>query len=83
MSDTIKSRNDKQNWPDNYRNGAASARNELIRGFYEAGCPEPGTPIRDVPLLALDFETNGLDADRHSIVSIGLVPGSRLRRNRG
>lgn len=74
MSDAIKSRHDKQDWPDNYRNGAASARNELIRGFYEAGCPEPGTPIRDVPLLALDFETTGLDADRHSIVSIGLVP---------
>ncbi|MEC7815519.1 MAG: 3'-5' exonuclease [Pseudomonadota bacterium] len=74
MSEHIKSRNDHQNWPDNYRKAASSARHDLIRGFYEAGCPEPGTPIREVPLLALDFETTGLDADRHSIVSIGLVP---------
>jgi len=62
------------NWPENYRQLAGQARDPRIRGFYEAGCPAPDTPIRDVPLVALDFETTGLEADEHSIVSIGLVP---------
>ncbi|WP_323750126.1 3'-5' exonuclease [Marinobacter sp.] len=74
MPNNIKSRNNKQNWPDNYRTGATTAVDPRIRGFYEVGCPKPETPIRDVPLLALDFETTGLDASQHSIVSIGLVP---------
>jgi DNA polymerase-3 subunit epsilon len=62
------------NWPENYRQLAGQARDPRIRGFYEAGCPAPDTPIRDVPLVALDFETTGLEAYEHSIVSIGLVP---------
>lgn len=74
MSDAIKSANSKQNWPQNYANAASQAKDDRIRSFYQAGCPSPETPIRDVPLLALDFETTGLEADYHSIVSIGLVP---------
>ncbi|WP_303290096.1 3'-5' exonuclease [Marinobacter sp. SS5-14b] len=73
MSD-IKSRNNRQNWPENYRQQAEIATDPRIRAFYQAGCPAPETPIQDVPLLALDFETTGLEADKHSIVSIGLVP---------
>ncbi|MEC9084452.1 MAG: 3'-5' exonuclease [Pseudomonadota bacterium] len=74
MSSVIKSGNSKQNWPENYRKGAEQAKDARIRAFYEAGCPSPDTPVRDVPLVALDFETTGLEADQHSIVSIGLVP---------
>jgi len=74
MSESIKSRNSNQNWPENYRQAARQAKDTRIRAFYQAGCPDPGTPIRDVPLLALDFETTGLEADQHSIVSVGLVP---------
>ena len=61
-------------WPERYRALAAEARDSRIRAFYEAGCPAPETPIRDVPLLALDFETTGLDAEEHAIVSVGVVP---------
>ena len=68
------SENTKTNWPERYRELAAKARDPRVRSFYEAGCPSPDTPIREVPLLALDFETTGLDADQNSIVSIGLVP---------
>ncbi len=76
MSSVIKSGNSKQNWPEKYRKGAEQAKDARIRAFYEAGCPpSPDTPVRDVPpLVALDFETTGLEADQHSIVSIGLVP---------
>lgn len=62
------------NWPENYRQLAEEARDLRIRSFYQAGCPAPETPIREVPLVALDFETTGLEASEHSIVSIGLVP---------
>jgi len=74
MSDSIKSGNRKQDWPDNYRKAAEKAKDARIRAFYQAGCPDPQTPIKEVPLVALDFETTGLDADRHSIISVGLVP---------
>ncbi|MGM0951550.1 MAG: 3'-5' exonuclease [Pseudomonadota bacterium] len=73
MSDS-RTESSKTNWPENYRQLAEQARDPRIRGFYEAGCPAPDTPIREVPLVALDFETTGLEADEHSIVSIGLVP---------
>lgn len=74
MSSSIKSLNSSQNWPENYRAQAEQAVDPRVLGFYQAGCPSPDTPIREVQLLALDFETTGLDAEQHSIVSIGLVP---------
>lgn len=46
---------------------------ELAR-YFAASCPTPDTPIGEAPLVALDLETTGLDARRHDIVSIGLVP---------
>lgn len=74
MSNAIESSNSNRNWPDTYRQGAEQAKDARIRDFYNAGCPDATTPVRDVPLVALDFETTGLDVDKHSIVSIGLVP---------
>jgi len=35
---------------------------------------DPETPIEQVPLVAMDFETTGLDPQSCSIVSIGVVP---------
>lgn len=61
-------------WPDQYAALAKQARTPLLKAFYEAGCVDPETPISDVPLVALDFETTGLDPSQHSIVSVGAVP---------
>lgn len=61
-------------WPERYRDMANTARDPRIQAFYKAGCPAPATPMSEVPLVALDFETTGLDPDEHAIVSIGLVP---------
>ena len=36
--------------------------------------PDFSRPIMDVPLLALDFETTGLDPGRDAILSMGWVP---------
>lgn len=61
-------------WPEQYQALANSAQASVLKAFYEAGCVPPETPMSDVPMVALDFETTGLEAEAHSIVSIGLVP---------
>jgi DNA polymerase III subunit epsilon len=65
---------DAPGWPDYLARRAAQARHPELARFFAAGCPAPETPISEVPLVALDLETTGLDARRHAIVSIGLVP---------
>lgn len=61
-------------WPEQYRTLAEEARSPLLKAFYAAGCVDPDTPMSEVPLVALDFETTGLDPNEHSIVSVGMVP---------
>jgi len=51
-----------------------TARAPGLRDFYQSGCVSADTPLAEVPLVALDVETTGLDPRRHSIVSIGLMP---------
>lgn len=70
MPDTIK----RLPWPEQYEALAKSAKSPVLKAFYEAGCVDPDTPVSEVSMVALDFETTGLEADEHSIVSIGLVP---------
>lgn len=61
-------------WPARMQRHAAAARDERLRRFFAAWQLPGTTPLRDVPLAALDLETTGLDPARHSIVSIGIVP---------
>ena len=65
-----------ETWPELCERLAENAKDSRLKAFYQAGCVAPDMPLADVPLVALDFETTGLDPDRHSIVSIGLVPFS-------
>ncbi|KXS39001.1 MAG: DNA polymerase III subunit epsilon [Halomonadaceae bacterium T82-2] len=55
---------------------AREARDSRLVNFFSAGVEalSPDTPIGRVPLAALDLETTGLDAGRHDIVSIGVMP---------
>ncbi len=53
---------------------ASESTDERLKRFYRTKWPEPDTPISDVPMVALDLETTGLDSQRDVIVSIGLVP---------
>lgn len=62
------------NWQQFYQQQAHSARHPLLRRFYQAGMVSADTPLHDVPLLALDFETTGLNPANNGIVSIGLLP---------
>lgn len=61
-------------WPQRMRNLAQTARHLRLRRFYAAGVAAGSTPLSEVPLLALDIETTGLDPDMDGIVSVGLVP---------
>lgn len=61
-------------WPTRLQALASTAHDARLRQFYAAGCPPGHTPIAQVPLVALDLETTGLDPVRDGIVSIGLVP---------
>ena len=74
MAGNVDSREGKLTWHEFFARQAHACTNPTLRRFYEAGLPPEDTPIADVSLLALDFETTGLDARRDAIVSIGAVP---------
>lgn len=45
-----------------------------LRDYLSVPLPLPTTGVDDLPLLALDLETTGLDPRRDEILSIGFVP---------
>ncbi|TVS11092.1 MAG: 3'-5' exonuclease [Wenzhouxiangella sp.] len=63
-------------WPTRFTELAASASTPWIQRFYEAGTVAADTALADVPMVALDLETTGLEPQHNAIVSIGLVPFS-------
>ncbi|SDT16917.1 DNA polymerase-3 subunit epsilon [Halopseudomonas litoralis] len=66
-------------WQQQMAGLARSTRDPRLARFYQSNWPAADTPLEDVPLIALDIETTGLDARRHAIVSIGMLPFT-LRR---
>ncbi len=61
-------------WPAWLKARAQSSHYQPLQAFY-AGCSiPPDQPIGETELVALDCETSGLDARRHDILSIGLMP---------
>lgn len=68
-------------WRGRYEELERKARDPRLKRFYAAGIASAETPIRDVALLSLDFETTGLDPARHGIVSVGCMPMTLSRIN--
>lgn len=62
------------NWRDFIARQAQAVREPRIKAFYQSQMFDPQMLLEEVPLVAMDFETTGLDADEHEIISIGLVP---------
>ena len=68
-----------RDWPAIMQQQAESARAPILRDFYGGSCVEADRALSDTPLVALDLETTGMDPERHSVVSLGLVPFSLER----
>ena len=66
-------------WQEHFAHLAQTARDPRLRTYYQAGMVAADTPLAEVPLLAVDFETTGLNPRKNSIVSIGLLPMSLKR----
>lgn len=61
-------------WPTRFLQLQEQTRNPYLKAFYQRGVVPGDTPLAEAPLVALDFETTGMDPAKHGIVSIGLVP---------
>ena len=64
----------KIDWPKRYELLAEKSTHPVIKSFYQSAVSNGSLPISEVPLVALDFETTGLNFDKDDIVSVGLVP---------
>lgn len=69
----------KLDWPTRYQQLLAQSKQPLIKAFYGSAICDLSTPISDVPLVALDFETTGLNYQNDDIVSVGLIPFNTKR----
>lgn len=61
-------------WPERLAELAAATSIPRLARFYASGTSPPATPLSEVPFVALDLETTGLNPRRCAIVSMGLVP---------
>jgi len=68
-------------WPKILARLEAGTGDTLLRRFYSQGSVAGDTPLADVPFVALDLETTGINPESNGIVSVGLVPFT-LRRIR-
>ena len=66
-------------WPAHFEQLAAQCHDIRLHEYYSGGVASGDTPIVNTPLVAMDFETTGMNAERDDIVSIGLVPFSLQR----
>jgi DNA polymerase-3 subunit epsilon len=62
------------NWGAFYQIKAQESHDPRLKKFYNVGTYHDETKLSDIDFVALDFETTGLDSDKNSIISIGLVP---------
>lgn len=62
------------------RRAARRAPEGPLRHYLETSPPDPSTPIAELPLLAVDVETTGLDPRRDRVLAVGFVPvdGDRI-----
>lgn len=61
-------------WPARFTAWADLVKRPELQRFYQVGTVAADCPLNDVPFVALDVETTGLNAERHAILSVGLVP---------
>lgn len=62
-----------EDWGEHFASHARKAPAGPLKSFFQSTLPAPETPLEDVPMVSIDLETTGLDPDRDSIISIGMV----------
>ena len=68
-----------KNWNARYAQLADDAQNNLLKEFYLSTFSDASVSVKDIPFVALDFETTGLNSKTDDIVSVGLVPFTLAR----
>lgn len=63
-----------RDWETRFANLAREVKDPRLTDFYQAAEVSAQTPVAQVPFLALDLETTGLNANIDVIVSVGFVP---------
>lgn len=66
-------------WPSRFAHLAQQAQQTVLQNYYAHPVVDGSIPICGCPLVALDFETTGLNAQQDAILSIGLVPFNTQR----
>jgi DNA polymerase-3 subunit epsilon len=61
-------------WAEYFARQTETCTTPGLKRFYAAGVPAEEQPIKDIALMALDFETTGMNPREHAIVSVGMVP---------
>ncbi|TMS81281.1 3'-5' exonuclease [Pseudoalteromonas sp. S554] len=68
-----------KNWNTRYAQLADDTQNNLLKEFYLSTFSDASASVKDIPFVALDFETTGLNSKTDDIVSVGLVPFTLAR----
>ena len=66
-------------WQRAFQSLQTKVSDKRLRAYYSEEMPNDASPISEVPLVAMDFETTGLNPDTDDIVSVGVVPFSTQR----
>ncbi len=61
-------------WKAYFQQQAATAQHSALKNFYHHPPVDQQTAINKTPLVAMDFETTGLNPSKDDIVSVGLIP---------
>ncbi|VWX37094.1 3'-5' exonuclease [Limnobacter sp. 130] len=63
-----------QSWRMPFEKAASLAQHPALKAFYSGLKLDEDLPLNGTPMLALDFETTGLNPEYDDIISIGAIP---------
>ena len=61
-------------WAARYQSLVKETESTLLKNFYASAFHQPNAAIKNIPFVAMDFETTGLNSKNDDIVSVGIIP---------